>query len=626
MTGRQRTIAYVFIAFSLTGALFTVPTLWGKPWFVHHFYTRVFFEFALERPMLLSQLRLLESVGIGSYQGDGFRDYSLTAERRAQAMVQRNFATLQRYNRDRLTDTLSHDVMHWLLQTQVNGVPYTFHNYPVNQLYGVHKTLPAFMLHTHQIVDGRSAKQYIARIGKFEQAFAQTLETLEYRERHGIIPPRFVMQLVLDDMRAFIERPPRDHILYRHFAERTTDLVTRDVLGAEMQVRMLNQLAEQIETVVYPAYGGLINYFHIRTRIASTDAGVWKLPDGDSYYAWRLSQATSSTFDAPEIHRIGLIEVDRIQTAMKEILRAQGYSSDDFAATMRSLGQEPRFTYPDSDIGREQILRDLQALLAELNTGTGTGTGADADADADAGADIATLFASGSRVPLQVARVPQIHELTAPMSYYQAPPLDRAEPGTLYVNLHAVGDITTFALPSMVYHETIPGHHLQITRAQELDHLPYFRRFMRFPAFNEGWALYAETLADEHGLFDDPFDRLGYLSSELFHAARLVVDTGIHYYQWSRERAIDYMTKHTGLPKADIVIEIERYIVEPGLACTHKIGQLEILRLRRHARESLGEAFDLGEFHDVILGQGALPLTLLARVVDEWIASKGPPS
>jgi uncharacterized protein (DUF885 family) len=285
---------------------------------------------------------------------------------------------------------------------------------------------------------------------------------------------------------------------------------------------------------------------------------------------------------------------------MKAILEAEGYPTEDFGATMQALNKEERFVYPDTDEGREQMLADYQAIIDEI----------------DAGMD--SFFSMRPAAKVEVGTVPEFRQETSTTAYYMPPAFDGSRPGTFYVNLRSVEEHPKFGMRTLAYHEAIPGHHYQIALAQELKDVPFFRRIIPFTAYGEGWALYAEHVAAENGFQEDPYDRLGYLTAQLFRAARLVVDTGIHHRRWTREEAIDYMLATTGMPELDITNEVERYIVNPGQACAYMIGKMEILRLREEAREALGDAFDIREFHRVVLENGALPLTLLRRVVEEW--------
>jgi uncharacterized protein (DUF885 family) len=369
---------------------------------------------------------------------------------------------------------------------------------------------------------------------------------------------------------------------------------------------LLTRLEQEIENTVYPVYRRLIDFFTHQEGIASTDDGVWKLPDGKAFYAYTLRHHTTTDMTADEIHELGLGEIERIQAEMREILVAEGYPADNLQATMNSLNEQERFLYPDTYEGREQILLDYQAIIDEIDKET------------------KNFFDVRPSVGVKVERVPEFKQAKAPGAYYESPPMDLSEPGTFYVNLRDVKEIPKFGMRTLAYHEAIPGHHFQITIAQGLKDLPIFRRIIPFTAYTEGWALYTERLAAEQGYQEDPYDRLGYLTSEIFRAVRLVVDTGIHARRWARERAIDYMLANTGMPEGEVVAEIERYIVNPGQACGYKVGKLKIVGLRQRAMERLGPDFDLKEFHNVVLTNGAMPLNILEQQVDRWIASKIP--
>jgi len=271
---------------------------------------------------------------------------------------------------------------------------------------------------------------------------------------------------------------------------------------------------------------------------------------------------------------------------------------------MQRLSKEPRFLYPHTDEGRQQVLADYETIIDDIS------------------GKLEAIFDVRPEAGVQVEAVPEFQQANAPAAYYQPPPLDRSKPGTFFVNLGNIKEVSKFGMRTLAYHEAIPGHHFQIGIAQELKGVPFFRRIIPFGAYVEGWALYAERVAAEHGFQEDPYDRLGYLQSQLFRAVRLVVDTGIHHKRWTREQAIDYMLKNTGSPEGEVVTEIERYIVWPGQACGYMVGQLKILELRRKAQERLGDRFDIREFHNVILTNGALPLSILERVVDAWLDSK----
>jgi uncharacterized protein (DUF885 family) len=592
----KKIVLSAFLLIVLALAVFLVPTIWGKPWSIHHFYGRVFLTFALDHPQMLSTMRILEPMGL-DFHNDDLDDFSPAATRRDVQRALDGLETLRRYDRDSLDDKLSYDVLEFFLASAADGEEFAFHNYPVNQQFGVQSGLPDFMINLHQIGDEKGARNYITRLSKFGEAFRQTLESLEYRESLGIVPPRFVMTHVLKEMREFIEPAPEENDLYTHFAEALEEVEGLDDAGKE---ELVAQVAREIEGTVYPAYRLLIDHYAALEPTASTDDGAWKLPDGDRSYAYDLRSYTTTDLSAEEIHQIGVHEVERLQAEMKAILEAEGYPTDDFGATMQSLNKEPRFLYPDTDEGREQILVDYQKIIDEIDTG------------------MDSFFSLRPEATVQVERIPEFKQETSPGAYYMMPSMDGSRPGTFYVNLRSVEEIPKFGMRTLAYHEAVPGHHYQIALAQEMEGVPFFRRIIPFTAYAEGWALYAEQVAAENGFQDDPYDRLGYLTGQLFRAARLVVDTGIHHKRWTREEAIDYMLAATGMPETDIISEVERYIINPGQACAYMIGKMEILRLRQEAREALGDAFDIREFHRVVLENGALPLTLLRQVVEEW--------
>lgn len=592
----------LFVAAAAAG--FLGPTLWGRPWFIDHFYARVFLSYGWDHPQLLSSLRVLEPMGLG-FHNDDLDDYSVAGTRRDAARGRADLEILRRYDRENLKDKLSYDVLEYFLAEAVAGSEFAFHNYPVNQMFGFQSSLPDFMINIHDVSDEAGARNYIARLSKFDDAFGQTLESLEYRESQGIVPPRFVMTRVLEEMRAFIEPPPQEHILYTHFREKLDGTGGLDEARKE---ELLREVVEAIESVVVPSYRIMIDHFAALEPTASTDDGVWKLPDGDRYYAYVLKSRTTTDLTAEEIHQIGLREVERIQTEMKTILKAEGYPVGDFAATMQALNREPRFLYPDDGEGRRRILEDYQAIIDEIDRG------------------MDAFFSRRPKAAVEVRRVPEFKEETAPGAYYSMPAFDGSRPGIFYANLRSVREIPRFGMRTLAYHEAVPGHHYQIALAHELEGVPFFRRIIPFTAFTEGWALYAEQVAAENGFQEDPFDRIGYLTGQLFRANRLVVDTGIHHKRWSRERAIEYMLKNTGMPLTDVVAEVERYIVNPGQACAYMIGKMEMLRLREEARQALGSGFDIRDFHRVVLENGALPLTSLRRVVEEWYHGASRPS
>ncbi len=597
----KKTLLGVLAVILVAGAVFAVPTIWFKPWSIDHFYARVFLRFAIRHPMLLSQLRILEPLGL-DFHSDDLDDVSPEFARREAAWADKQLEILRSYDTSGMDpdELLSHQVLEWFLVDGKQGNRFLFYDYPVNQLSGLQSTAPDFMINTHQINTPKDAANYVARVSKFDAFFDQTLESVRVREELGIVPPRFVVEHVLREMREFVEPPPAEHVLYTHFRDKLDELADLEVTRRE---RLLQQLEEQIEQTVYPAYRRLIAHFDELLPRTTSDDGVWKFPEGDAFYDWTLRHYTTTDLTADQVHEIGLREVMQLQAEMREILAAEGYDTVDLGATMQALNKKPRFLFPDTDEGRQQIIEQYIAIIREI----------------EAGLDPA--FHVRPQAAVTVERLPEFKQATAPGAYYNPPPMDGSKPGIFYINLRSVEEIPKFSMRTLAYHEAVPGHHFQIAIQQELTGVPFFRRILPFTAFAEGWALYAERLAAEQGFQDDPYDRLGYLTAQLFRAVRLVVDTGIHRKRWTRQQAIDYMLANTGMPETDVVAEIERYIVNPGQACAYMVGQLKILELRERARERM-PGFDIREFHDVVLKNGSLPLTLLEQVVEQWIESR----
>jgi uncharacterized protein (DUF885 family) len=583
-------------------AIFLIPTVWFKPWFIEHFYARVFIQYALAHPMLLSQLRILEPYGL-DFHSDDLDDFSVEFTLETADQIDRNLRILRSYDRRSQSpdQRLSTDVLEWFLRTQAEGRPFLFHSYPLNQLDGIQSALPDFMLNTHQVRSVDDARDYVARLSRFGVALDQAIESIRYRAERGIVPPRFVVRAVAREVEEFIGVSEGRNVLYTEF-EKKLELL--EEIPESARVELLDSARRKLEEIVYPAYRRVGTDLGKLEAMATDEDGVWKLPDGKAYYDWALRWHTTSELNADAIHAIGLAEVARIHREMRRILETEGYPTADLGATLQALNREQRFLYPDSEEGRAQILADYETIIDEVQ------------------AWLPEYFGQLPRAPVAVERVPEFKERGSPGAYYQLPAVDGSRPGVFFANLRSVEEVPRFGMRTLTFHEAIPGHHLQVALALELEGVPFFRRVIPFTAFIEGWALYAERLAAEEGLHPTPYDHLGQLIAEVFRAVRLVVDTGIHAKRWTREQAINYMLRNTGMPEGDVVSEVERYIVNPGQACAYKLGQLEILELRDRARKALGERFDYREFHNVILGNGGLPLTLLERVVDDWLTRK----
>lgn len=571
-----------------------------KPFFFRAFLDRSVVKMAFESPETLTSLGFLESFGITGHNAQ-LDDNSPAVMDKTFAQVRVLRDTLLSYQDTDLDENqrISKDIALYLADFALAAEPYRYHNYPLNQLFGVQNGYPSFMQAQHQVHSVDDAENYLARLQLVQTKFAQTMEGLTLRESKGIIPPKFVIERVLTEMKDFVATPIQDNILYSSFK---TKLAETDI-SADEQARLLAAAEANIKTYVHPAYQLFIDYFTQLQAKAGTDDGYWALPKGDVAYEQLLKFFTTTNYSADEIHAKGLAEVDRIQSEIMTILAAQGYDvSQGFSVAIEALAADPKFYYEDSDAGRAQILVDYQGILDEVNAGLGD------------------AFRIRPQAGMEVVRIPEFKEKTAPGAYYQQPAIDGSRPGRFFANLYDIKATPKYGMRTLAYHEGIPGHHFQIAVAMELEGQPLIRKMAPFTAYIEGWALYSERLAWELGFQKDPFDNIGRLQAELFRAVRLVVDTGIHHSRWTREQAIDYMKKNTGMSDRDVTAEIERYIVMPGQATAYKVGMMKILELREKAKSGLGDKFNLRDFHDVVLKNGAVPLDILEKLVDRYIA------
>ena len=574
-----------------------------KPFFFRAFLDRALIKIALDQPETLTSIGILESIGIKGHNAK-LNDDSLAKGDELYATLRQIRASIDLYKDEDLDENqlLSKEIALYLLDAGVASEPYRYHNYPVNQLFGIQNGYPSFMDAQHRITDITDVKNYITRLHAVQLKFSQSMEGLKLREDKGIIPPKFVIARVLDEMQGFVDTAPEENILYTSLQKKMDEA---EAFPDDQKAPLLNEAKAAIVASVYPAYQIFIDYFVALDAKAGTDDGFWRLPGGDIAYKQALQFFTTTDYTADEIHQLGLKEVDRIQAEILAILSAEGFdTSKGFTQAITDLAAEERFYYPDTDEGRQQILEDYQVILDEIDAG------------------IEAAFNIRPEAGMEVKRIPEFKEKTSPGAYYQRPAMDGSRPGVFFANLYDIKATPKYSMRTLAYHEGIPGHHFQVAISMELEGLPIFRTLSPFTAYTEGWALYTEQLAWEMGFQDDPYDNIGRLQAELFRAVRLVVDTGLHAKRWTREAAIEYMLANAGMAETDVVSEIERYIVLPGQATSYKVGMIKILQVREKAKVALGDKFSLPEFHDVVLKNGAVPLDILERIVDKYIAEK----
>jgi uncharacterized protein (DUF885 family) len=487
----------------------------------------------------------------------------------------------------------------------VDGKKWRRHGYDITQMGGVHNDLPAFLINVHHIDSALDAEAYLSRLRKMDKVFAEVIESMKKSEALGIVPPHFTFAYVADDLKNFIagcDKTDASNILLADFSAKVEPLK----IDQSHRDMLKNQAAEIIKTDVKQAYQNLLDYWMHLEPIAKAkgDKGAWSLPDGGAYYTAQLQWHTTTTMTPDEVYNTGLAEVARIQDEMRVIMKQVGFKGDSLQAFFEFVRTDKQFKYSNDDAGRKALLADANMYIDTMRT------------------KLPQLFGTLPKASLVVKQVEAFREKSAGGAFYEDPAQDGSRPGRYYVNTYNMNDEPKYQMEALTYHEAIPGHHMQIAIAQELTNIPKFRQHEFFTSYIEGWALYAEQLGKEAGEYKDPYSDFGRLSMEIFRAARLVADVGIHYKHWTREQAIDYFMHNTANAKGDIEQEIERYFLWPGQATGYKIGMIKILTLREKAKKELGDKFDIREFHDVVLTNGAVSLTTLESLVDKWIEEK----
>ena len=473
-------------------------------------------------------------------------------------------------------------------------------DYPLNQIGGIHLNTIQFMNDMHPIRDISEAEDFIKRANLVKEVYRGALNDLEKQAENGIYPPEFVYGHVIKQLQEFINYEFIEHPLFTQFMMKVQelDLNESDINYLESEIK------QAIEKSVTPGFEILLKFMLKTQKYANKSHGIWSQPGGDEYYKLRIRSYTTTDYSPEEIHQMGLSEVQRISNRMNEILTSLGYDtvSKSVGQIMNELNENPDFLYADTPNRKEIVVNDYTFMVNE------------------AIAVMSDYFHTMPRSEVVVKAVPEYSEKTAAGGYYQAPALDGSRPGVFYANLYDIKQTPTYSMRTLTYHEATPGHHHQIAHSLENEDLTLYRRFgYGTSAFAEGWALYAERLALEVGLAEDPYDELGILQSEIFRAVRLVVDTGMHYKRWTREEAMKYMKEKTGMSDTEVRVEIERYIVWPGQALSYKVGMIKILELRERAMQELGNEFNIKDFHSAVLDHGNPPLFIVEEMVNKMI-------
>lgn len=479
-----------------------------------------------------------------------------------------------------------------------------FHHFPLNQMFGYHSGTPSFLINMHRVENKDHALAYISRLKEIKRVFDERMVYNRKQREMGIFAPDFTYDHVVDASKNIITGKPftkskKDSPLYQDFKRKVKALK----LSKAEKTQLIKQAEKALVNYVKPAYEELITWVKETDQMNDKNEGAWALPDGDEYYRHRLERITTTDMTPKEIHDFGLSEVKRIHGEMNKIKEKVGYkgSLQDFFEYMKT---DKKFFYPNNKSGKEAYLKEARKVISEMKKA------------------LPQMFNTFPKADLMVKAVEEYREKTAGIAFYQGPPLFGDRPGIYYVNLYKMSDNPKYELEALAYHEGIPGHHMQIAIKTELEDLPKFRRTGGYTAYSEGWGLYAERLGKDFGFYKDPYSDFGRLSMELWRASRLVVDTGIHYKKWSREKAIQFLKDNNPNAELEIVKGIERYFIMPAQATAYKIGMEKILQLRKESKEELGKNFDIREFHDTILRNGALPLDILEEQVDQWVENK----
>ncbi|NDW20828.1 DUF885 domain-containing protein [Alteromonas hispanica] len=522
------------------------------------------------------------------------------------AIAKERLSTLESFDTQKLNEQekLSLRLYKLGIERDLANDEFRHHRYIVHQFRAAHTQVPSFLINIHSVKSKEDAAAYVSRLNNVSTYFDQVIDQMKLREKAGVFPPKWAYDQMIDASRNVIKGIPFDtsetaSTLWEDFQGKVSALSLTD----EEKAALLEEAKKALTSSVEPAYERLIKELAHQKTLSPEGDGVWRLPDGEQWYQNRLNWFTTTDLTASEVHQIGLNNVERIHNAMRDIMEEVEFEGtlQEFFVFMR---EDDQFYLPSTPQGRQQYLDDAKQAIDDMRE------------------EIPDYFGILPEAPMIVKRVEAFREQSAGKAFYQSPAQDGSRPGIYYANLYDMKAMPTYQLEALAYHEGIPGHHMQRTIAQELDGIPQFQKFLSFTAYTEGWGLYTEELAKDMGFYKDPYSDFGRLAMELWRACRLVVDTGIHAKKWSREEAVQYLVENTPNPEYDAQKAIERYIAMPGQATAYMIGKLKIMELREKAMNELGDNFDWKGFHDEILKNGPVPLSILEENVDAWVKNR----
>ena len=533
-------------------------------------------------------------------------DQSAAGIAAAKAQTTSQLRRLQAVDRARLSpaDQVSYDTVLYALKSSAAVQAFPFGGnafgpspYVVSQLTGAYQQVPDFLDTKHTLETRADAEAYLSRLAAFAGQIDDNTARMKHDAALGVTPPDFMLDLTLDQLGKTRTPSAAENLLVSSLA--------RGAAAKGLPATYAADAARLYDEKVAPALDRQIAEARALRAHASHDAGLWRFKEGEAFYRAALHDTTTTAYTPDEVHKIGLDQARDISGRLDGLLKAQGMTKGSVGERMRALYADPAQLYPNTDAGKARQIAYCNERLAQIRT---------------------LLPKAFSRLPpyqFEVRRVPPQTEAGAASAFSQGPALDGSRPGIVYFNLHDAAEWPRFCLATTIFHEGMPGHQLEGGLALSNPNLSLLRKTTSFPAYGEGWALYAEQLSDEIGAYDeDPLGRLGYLKFQLFRANRCVVDTGIHHLRWSREKAIAYFVEQEGEAPGFAAREVERYCASPGQACSYKLGHTAIVGIRDKARAALGPRFEIKAFHDMILGNGRVPLEVLQRIGDGWIASR----
>jgi uncharacterized protein (DUF885 family) len=564
---------------------------------INEFFDRRFDESVMRNPEFASSLGIKSLSHLWSERTEAHWDSEMAIQKEGLDSLKKHFDIVNVDAQTKLSIRLYEEDV----KKSKDGLKWRHHGYWITQMGGEHNDIPSFLINIHNIDTLSDALSYISRVQKIPTVFNQVIDGIKKSEAIGVTPPLFTFSYVQKDIEEMIKSISTNN-----------DAISTDFESKVLALKLDKKISDSLIAVVKnemkinvsPAYTKLLEYWKSYNIKATASNGVWSLPNGVDFYNYCLRENTTTQMTSDEVHDLGIKEVARIHIEMRKIMKQVKFKNDSLQDFFNFVRSDKQFKYAPNESGRKTLLEEANKYVAQIKE------------------KLPQLFGILPKAELVVKPVEAFREKSAGGAFYEDPALDGSRPGRYYVNLFNMDDNPKYQLEALTAHEAVPGHHMQIAIAQELTTIPKFRRYMHNTAYIEGWALYAETLPKELGFYQNPYSDFGRLSMEVFRAARLVVDVSIHTKKWTREQAIEYFVANTANAKGDIDKEIERYFLWPGQATGYKIGMIKIQALRAKAEKEMGAKFDIRKFHDIVIGNGAVPLTVLEELIDEYIKLK----